>query len=169
MAHRKWKESKQQPSMLPGPAVPGCCLISFHFLWAIHPIRPCSKSNDGTRPRAASSMFLVIEEVGGGAVVIRKRLFLTCHPTGVFVQRNAGLPRVTWNKMASLFGEPVSSREQFPPLKRQITAQNKKRGVGSVLYILGKFESFVSLASNRELSDIPRVRSQETGRIYWCQ
>ena len=40
MAHRKWKESKQQPSKLPGPAVPGCCLISFHFLWAIHPIRP---------------------------------------------------------------------------------------------------------------------------------
>ena len=40
MAHRKWKESKQQPSMLPGPAVPGCCLISFYFLWAIHPIRP---------------------------------------------------------------------------------------------------------------------------------
>ena len=21
--------------MLPGPAVPGCCLVSFHFLWAI--------------------------------------------------------------------------------------------------------------------------------------
>ena len=40
MAHRKWKESKQQPSMLPDPAVPGCFLISFHFLWAIHPIRP---------------------------------------------------------------------------------------------------------------------------------
>ena len=40
MAHRKWKEIKQQPSMLPGPAVPGCCLVSFHFLWAIHPIRP---------------------------------------------------------------------------------------------------------------------------------
>ena len=38
MAHRKWKESKQQPSMLPGPAVRGCCLISFHFLWAIRPI-----------------------------------------------------------------------------------------------------------------------------------
>ena len=40
MAHRKWKESKQQKSMLPGPAVPGCRLIYFHFLWAIHPIRP---------------------------------------------------------------------------------------------------------------------------------
>ena len=26
MAHRKWKASKQQPSMLPGLAVPGCCL-----------------------------------------------------------------------------------------------------------------------------------------------
>ena len=40
MAHRKWKEAKQ----LPGTAGPGnmlgCCLISFHFLWAIHPIHP---------------------------------------------------------------------------------------------------------------------------------
>ena len=35
MVHRKWKETKQQPSMLPGPAVPGCCLVSFHILWAI--------------------------------------------------------------------------------------------------------------------------------------
>ena len=40
MAHRKWKKIKQQPSMLPGSAVPGSCLASFHFLWAIHPIRP---------------------------------------------------------------------------------------------------------------------------------
>ena len=35
MAHRKWKESKQLPSLLPGPAVPGSCLVSLHFLWAI--------------------------------------------------------------------------------------------------------------------------------------
>ena len=40
MAHRKWKYIKQQPSMLPGPAVPGSCLASFHFRWAIHPVRP---------------------------------------------------------------------------------------------------------------------------------
>ena len=33
MAHWKWKETKQQPSLLPGPAVPGCSLVSFHFLW----------------------------------------------------------------------------------------------------------------------------------------
>ena len=41
MAHRKWKETKKHPSMLPGPAVPGCYFISFHFLWAIlwpHPV-----------------------------------------------------------------------------------------------------------------------------------
>ena len=44
MAHRKWTESKQQPSMLSGLAVPGCCLIYFHFLWAIHPIRPVCKA-----------------------------------------------------------------------------------------------------------------------------
>ena len=40
MAHRKWKDTKQ----LPGTAGPGnmlgFCLISFHFLLAIHPIRP---------------------------------------------------------------------------------------------------------------------------------
>ena len=35
MARRKWNETKQQPSLLPGPAVPGCSLVSFHFLWAI--------------------------------------------------------------------------------------------------------------------------------------
>ena len=35
MAHRIWKETKQEP----GTAEPGnmidCCLVSFHFLWAI--------------------------------------------------------------------------------------------------------------------------------------
>ena len=35
MAHRKWKATKLQPSMLPGPAVPGCSIVSLHFLWAI--------------------------------------------------------------------------------------------------------------------------------------
>ena len=30
--------------MLPGPAVPDSCLASFHFLWAIHPIRPVVNS-----------------------------------------------------------------------------------------------------------------------------
>ena len=39
MAHRKWKETKQ----LPGTAGPGnmigCCLIYFHFLWAIRPVQ----------------------------------------------------------------------------------------------------------------------------------
>ena len=35
LPHRKWKEIKQQPSMLPGPGVPGCCLVTFHILWAI--------------------------------------------------------------------------------------------------------------------------------------
>ena len=46
MAPRKWKDTKQ----LPGTARPGnmlgCCLISFHFLWAIHKIRPVQKESD---------------------------------------------------------------------------------------------------------------------------
>ena len=43
MANRKWKESKQQSSMLPGPAVLGCCLISFHFTVGHPPHPPCIK------------------------------------------------------------------------------------------------------------------------------
>ena len=35
MAHSKWKETKQQASLLPGPAELGCNLVSFHFPWAI--------------------------------------------------------------------------------------------------------------------------------------
>ena len=29
------RKTKHQTSMLPGPAVPGCSLVSFHFLWGI--------------------------------------------------------------------------------------------------------------------------------------
>ena len=35
MADRKWKEGKQQPSMLLGSVVPGSSLVSFYFLGAI--------------------------------------------------------------------------------------------------------------------------------------
>ena len=38
MSHRKRRETKQQPSMLPGLAVPGCCLVSICFLCDIHSI-----------------------------------------------------------------------------------------------------------------------------------
>ena len=38
MSHRKRRETKQQPSMLPGPAVPFCCLVSFCFWCDIHSI-----------------------------------------------------------------------------------------------------------------------------------
>ena len=35
MAHRKWKETKLQPDT-DGPGnLLGCCLLSFHILWAI--------------------------------------------------------------------------------------------------------------------------------------
>ena len=40
MAHRKWEETKHQPGTAGPGNMLGCCLISFHFLWAIHPIRP---------------------------------------------------------------------------------------------------------------------------------
>ena len=38
ISHRKRRETKQQPSMLPGPAVPGCCFVSFCFMCDIHSV-----------------------------------------------------------------------------------------------------------------------------------
>ena len=35
MAHRKWKETKVQPATAGPGNMLGCCLVSFHFLWAI--------------------------------------------------------------------------------------------------------------------------------------
>ena len=35
MAHRKWKETKQHPGTAGPDNMLGCCLVSFHFLWAI--------------------------------------------------------------------------------------------------------------------------------------
>ena len=40
MAHRKWKEIKQQPGTAGPGNMLGCCLVYFHFRCDIHPIRP---------------------------------------------------------------------------------------------------------------------------------
>ena len=40
MSHRKQKEAKQQPGTAGPGNTTGSCLISFHFLWVIHPTRP---------------------------------------------------------------------------------------------------------------------------------
>ena len=45
MSHRKRRGNKQQPSMLPLPAGPGCCLVSFHFLCDIHYIQSVAVTN----------------------------------------------------------------------------------------------------------------------------
>ena len=44
LAHRKWKEIKQQPSMLPGPALSGCMQLSFSPFPVGHPMSAdCTK------------------------------------------------------------------------------------------------------------------------------
>ena len=35
IAHRIWKETKQRPGTAGPDNMIGCCLVSFHFLWAI--------------------------------------------------------------------------------------------------------------------------------------
>ena len=46
MSHSKWRETKQQPSMLPGPDVLGCCLVSFSFLCDIYSSHSVQCSSD---------------------------------------------------------------------------------------------------------------------------
>ena len=61
MAYRKWKECKQQPGTAGPGNMLGCCLIYFHFLWAIHPIRPVEEDvtcHMSLSPRPRSSFFL---------------------------------------------------------------------------------------------------------------
>ena len=47
IAHRKWKEIKQQPSTAGPGNMLGCCLLSFYFLEAIHTIRPVHEVRHG--------------------------------------------------------------------------------------------------------------------------
>ena len=35
MANRKWKDTKQEPGTAGPGNMLGCCLLYFHFLWAI--------------------------------------------------------------------------------------------------------------------------------------
>ena len=35
IAHKKWKETKLQPGTAGQGIMLGCCLVSFHFLWAV--------------------------------------------------------------------------------------------------------------------------------------
>ena len=60
MAHRIWKETKQQPGLLPGPAVPGCCLVSFQFLWAILCPMLC-QTTMVTRTRPVSTVSAIVK------------------------------------------------------------------------------------------------------------
>ena len=48
-AQRKWKDTKQHPGTAGPGNMLGCCLISFHFLWVIHPIRPVKSGRDGDK------------------------------------------------------------------------------------------------------------------------
>ena len=50
MAHRKWKETKLQPGTARPGNMPVCCLVYFHFLWAIL----CPQAVDDPQPLKVS-------------------------------------------------------------------------------------------------------------------
>ena len=62
MWHRKWRETKHQSSMLPGPDGPGCCLVSFHISCVTSYVATlyCIKT-----PRTHSLILQENNEIGG--------------------------------------------------------------------------------------------------------
>ena len=74
--------------MLPGQAVPGSCLASFHFRWAIHPIRPVYSEMRGhirtheMRLRVATCVFPILKTLKGEAAFHMENLFKTRNEGG---------------------------------------------------------------------------------------
>ena len=92
MSHRKRRETKQQPSMLPGPAVPGCCLVSFRFLCNIHSIHSVINSlkvEKATLKHFKVQIRIYVEEVEG-IVVARGRARLW--PRGRAIRHDGAPP-----------------------------------------------------------------------------
>ena len=63
-AHRKWKETKQQPGTAGPGYMLGCCLVSFHFLWSIHPIRPVESERQTKRQHGRISSLIPLHSDG---------------------------------------------------------------------------------------------------------
>ena len=67
MAYRKWKEIKVQPGTAGPGNMPGCSLVSFHFLWAIlcpqavneHSKIVCAMAESGTEILTHSQLSVV--------------------------------------------------------------------------------------------------------------
>ena len=60
MAHRKWKEIKQQPGTAGPDNMLGCCLISFHFLLAIL----CPQAVETLERTAHEHLVLIVLHMG---------------------------------------------------------------------------------------------------------
>ena len=87
MAHRKWKETKQLPGMLPGPVVPGCSLVAFHFLLAI--LCPQAERNYVVCP--FSNLLFVVIDVDGSVPATRasQQCFgAIFNPCAIFEKKN---------------------------------------------------------------------------------
>ena len=69
MAHRKWKEIKQQPGTAGPGNILGCCLVSLRFLCdinSIHSVPPEPILTDVTHPDDADPLLLRILRTGVG-------------------------------------------------------------------------------------------------------
>ena len=63
MLHQKWRETKQQPTMLPGTAVHGCFLVSLHFLCYIqcsHSVASMTKAKKAERERESNILSVAV-------------------------------------------------------------------------------------------------------------
>ena len=113
MSHRKRRETKQQPSMLPGPAVPGCCLVSFRFqcnIHSIHSVINSLKVEKATLKHFKVQIRIYVEEVEN--IVARARVLprgRAIHRRGRltdFCRCSTGKPLLSWSEARAVETAP---------------------------------------------------------------
>ena len=86
-AHRKWKETKQEPGTTGPGNMLGCCLVSFHFLWAILSMSTVNHGRKGQMPlKAISISYLIIldsrsSSSNPGSAALKRTTCTECHST----------------------------------------------------------------------------------------
>ena len=110
MSQRKQRETKQQPNMLPGPAVPGCCLVSFYFLCYIlcsHSLGTWDTSKCSKILRLKDILQTMMSNITEGEKIRRK--ICGCGTTRISVSSFSSLPFFSARLMIR-FGRPLLPR-----------------------------------------------------------
>ena len=158
MSHKKRRETKQQPSMLPGPAVPCCCLVSFCFLCDIHSIHSVQCSCSGWPTGNGKKRSRSQAQLGQATCLsVAKFLSISCGPSWAralyitsldLTSRSSGMHcnARTWRLVKHLLNKSFIPRQ----VACYRTALVSKEERGGTLFAIDFFSMCLSALSSRE-------------------